>query len=234
MMLYNLVGILSSLLFIACLWGLYIQINKIKFRRQKYDSGVEKIGYATKSMSINGFFSSFIAFYAFFLYSIFLDNIDYFIFFTRLLAALVTLYILFLIYKDRVSFRDKWPFMLSLLAMIASFGVLFFREESMVIGKNTSLFIIIGSTIIMFQGGVAQILTIFKQRCTGALSLKMNAIFFAKDVMNIVFGLVIGLSDGWPLILMGAVSALLKLTIIVQFYIYPQEPEEVLEKSVIL
>jgi len=41
--------------------------------------------------------------------------------------------------------------------------------------------------------------------------------------MNIVFGLVIGLSDGWPLILMGVVSALLKLTIIVQFYIYPQE-----------
>lgn len=146
--------------------------------------------------------------------------------FQRLLAAIITLYILFQLYKDRLSFPDKLPFIISMIAMILSFIVLFFREESMIIGKNTSLIIIISSTIIVLLGGISQILTIYKQHCTGALSLKMNVVFFAKDIMNILFGLVIGITNGWPLILMGTVSALLKLTIIIQFYIYSSKESE--------
>ncbi|PHR73461.1 MAG: hypothetical protein COA66_03470 [Arcobacter sp.] len=219
-MLYNIVGSLSTLLFIGCLWGLYEQIKKIKKRELEYDYTSKNLAYATQSISVNGFFSSFIAFYAFYIYSIFLDNIDYFIFGTRLLASLVTLYILFLIYKDRTALKEKLPFTIAFIAMILSIGILFFREESMIIGKNTSITIIITSTIIMFQGGISQIITIFKHKCTGALSLKMNIIFCLKDVMNIIFGFVIGIADGWPLILMGTISAFLKISVIFQFYIY--------------
>ena len=32
----------------------------------------------------------------------------------------------------------------------------------------------------MLQGGISQILTIHKEACTGALSLKMNIIFYLK------------------------------------------------------
>ena len=134
-MLYIITGTISSFFFVGCLFGLYEQIKKIRMRRKLYINNQKNIGYATQSMSVNGFFSSFIAFYAFFIYSMTLDSINFFIFFIRFFACLATSYILFEIYRDNNMFRKKIPFFISISVMILSIFILYFRKETMAIGK---------------------------------------------------------------------------------------------------
>ncbi|GGC66324.1 hypothetical protein GCM10011362_13430 [Marinobacter halophilus] len=81
------------------------------------------------------------------------------------------------------------------------------------------------ATLIILQGGIEQIRKIWQAKCTGALSLPMTLIFFAKDVSNVFFGIVLGLELGWPLILMGAVSGMLKLGVAITFLLYPEKLE---------
>jgi len=218
-MAYNIAGIVSSLLFLGCLAGLFDQIRCIYMRRRLQT----KNGYATQSLSVNGFFSSFIAFYAFFLYSIMLVDIDYYIFFTRLFASIMTCAILYEIYRDRRNLSQKIPFLVGIACMLSSFLILFFRDDVRFFGKYLSTVLVVSATIIVFQGGVQQILKICQEKCTGALSMSMTIVFFAKDLSNFAFGLVLGFGIGWPLLLMGGVSALLKLCIIAQFVIYPKK-----------
>ncbi|WP_196518298.1 PQ-loop domain-containing transporter [Halomonas sp. PA16-9] len=81
------------------------------------------------------------------------------------------------------------------------------------------------ATLIILQGGIQQIRKIWQAKCTGALSLPMTLVFFAKDVSNVFFGIVLGLELGWPLILMGAVSGILKLGVTITFLLYPEKLE---------
>jgi hypothetical protein len=222
-MLYTLVGTVSSALYLGCLWGVIQQIMIIRQRRKKYLTREASLGFATKALSVNGFASSFIAFYSVYIYSFLMSEIDYFVLFTRLAASGVTLYVLFELYRDRKSPWERLPFQIAMLFMLASVFVLIFRDQLVYAEKHLSVVLVIFVTAIMLQGGISQILSVMRQRCTGALSIKMNLIFFLKDIMNIMFGAVIGLNDGWPLMLIGAVSAALKMTILTLFSLYPRE-----------
>jgi len=225
-MLYAIAGTVSSALFIGCLWGLYKQIINVRHRRELYGSASPEIGpgYATRSLSANGFASSFFAFYAFLIYAMSLDAIEPFVFVTRLMASLSTLYILFEIYRDRSRFKDRLPFQLAALAMVLAGGVFIFRDELLPYSGGLSRPLTVVATLVMLQGGLAQIRRIFFERCTGAMSLAMNWVFLLKDLSNVFFGMVIGLSEGWPIILMGAVSATLKMTVLLLFVKFPREP----------
>ncbi|GGK75466.1 hypothetical protein [Amphritea balenae] len=217
-MLYNAVGMLSSVFFIGCLFGLIDQIRRIRKRKLSVDSQHE--GFATQSISANAFFSSFIAFYAFFLYSFMLDEVEYYILVTRFFAASMTLVILYEIYTDRQAFSQKLPFITGIICMTLAGLAYLYREDVLVLGRSTSIILACGATLVMLQGGIQQIRRIIKERSTGVLSLPMNAIFMAKDLSNVAFGMVLGISDGWPLIMLGSISALLKLSIILQFFYY--------------
>ncbi len=222
-MLYNAVGILSSIFFIGCLFGLIDQIRRI--RQRKITAPSKTGGYATQSISANAFFSSFIAFYAFFLYSIMLDEVEYYMFFTRLFAATLTLLILYEIYLDRNRLTQRAPFIIGILCMLMAGAALLFRDEVQVVGRSTSIALALSATLVMLQGGIQQIRKIYQEQSTGVLSLPMNAVFMAKDLSNVAFGAVLGLSDGWPLLLLGSISALLKLSIIIQFFYYRSATE---------
>ncbi|WP_027859651.1 hypothetical protein [Marinobacterium jannaschii] len=224
-MLYNFFGILSSVFFVGCLFGLVDQLRRI--RKRKGSELALSSGYATQSLSANAFFSSFIAFYAFFLYSIMLDEIEPYIFITRLFAALMTLLILFELYVDRHQLSQRLPFLVGVGCMVIAVVAFFFREQVLVVGRTTSVVLALGATVVMVQGGIQQIRKIWLEKTTGALSLPMNAVFMCKDLSNVAFGFVLGLTDGWPLIMLGSVSALLKLAIIAQFFIYPKQKEVV-------
>ncbi|WP_432472556.1 hypothetical protein [Amphritea sp. HPY] len=228
-MLYNAVGMLSSIFFIGCLFGLVDQLRRI--RKRKADGLSKTIGYATQSISANAFFSSFIAFYAFFLYSIMLDEVEYYMFVTRLFAALMTLTILYEIYIDRDRISQKIPFITGLVCMAIAGLAFIYREDVLVVGRSTSLVLALGATLVMLQGGIQQIRKIHKEKTTGVLSLPMNAIFMCKDLANVAFGLVLGFTDGWPLLLLGSISALLKLGIIIQFFCYRKRCEKAVNVS---
>ncbi|WP_261845024.1 hypothetical protein [Aliamphritea ceti] len=220
--LYNAVGMLSSLMFLGCLFGLVKQYRRINAR--KNDPQNSEAGYATRSLSVNSFFSSFVAFYAFFLYSIMLVEIDYYLFVTRLLAASMTLVVLYEIFRDRKPLSQRLPFLSGVLLMAVAILCIGVREDKLFIGRSASIFLAVGATLIMLQGGIQQIRKIREEKSTGALSLSMNVIFGMKDLSNIAFGLVIGFADGWPLIMTGTVSALTKAVVILQFYLFREKP----------
>lgn len=230
-MLYQWVGTLSSILYLGCLWGVLQQILVIQYRRRQYALGDEKRGFATRSLSVNGFSSSFLAFYSVYVYSMLMPHIDYFLFATRAIACAVTAWVLFELYRDRTTLAHRLPFWVAVGLMIASVLVLFFRESFMDTGKKLSIGMVMVATVLMFQGGLSQVLSIVRQGCTGALSLKMTGIFFLKDLCNVAFGAVLGLEEGWPIIIMGIVSAAMKLSNLILFSIYPRDNESVGHQS---
>lgn len=222
-MLYALVGTVSSALYLGCLWGVLLQIATILGRRKRYSTRGESLGFATRALSVNGFASSFLAFYVVYVYSLLMSEVDYFILATRLAASIVTLYVLFEIYRDRTSLWDRLPFQIGAACLLMSVLVPFLRDRSIHDGTRFSILIVVLVTAIMLQGGLSQIALIVRQKCTGALSARMNLIFFFKDVMNVAFGAIIDFNDGWPLMFIGGVSAALKLTILSLFLFYPGE-----------
>lgn len=224
MLLYNIVGSISSILFVGCLWGLLAQIRKVHARRQVQPGGVAS-GFATQSLSVNGFFSSFFGFYAFLLYSIMLPGMDWYIFGTRLFAALATWLVLLEIFRDRSQLSQRLPFIVATLAMVSAFVAMGFREQVMGLGRLTSEILAVIAAFVMLQGGIQQIRKIIAAKCTGAMSLSMVSIFFVKDMSNVAFGLVLGWAAGWPLILLGVVNAGCKAGVGVLYLIYPEEIE---------
>lgn len=215
---YNLAGIVSSVFFVGCLFGLVDQLRKIWRRRQTQAN--KGMGYATESISANAFFSSFIAFYAFFLYSFMLDEVEFYIFFTRLFAAVMTLFILFEVFRDRAAWSQKLPFLIGISCMALAWCALYFRADVLAVGRQASVVLAMFATLVMLQGGIQQIRKIHKVKTTGVLSLPMNVVFMLKDLANLVFAMVMGLADGWPVMVLASISATLKLVIIGQFYLY--------------
>ncbi len=222
-MLYYIVGAISSALFIGCLYGLYDQIVTVRRRRKCYGETEVQAGYATRSLSANGFASSFFSFYAFMIYAMSLEVVEPFVFGTRMAAALATLYILFEIYRDREGRNDRLPFQCAAGAMALAVIIFLFREQLQPYSLTVSVPLTVLASFIMAQGGVAQIKRVRAERSTGAMSLTMLMVFFFKDVSNIVFGLILGLVEGWPIMLMGTVSAASKLTLIVFYFRLPRD-----------
>lgn len=216
-MLYNAMGILSSVMFLGCLFGLVKQFQQISKRKQVASSEGKGSGFATQSLSVNNFFSSFIGFYAFFVYSMMLQDVDYYLFVTRLLAASATMVILYEVFRDRNQLSQKLPFICAVIGMIIAFICFEYRENFLFVGRSVASVLAVGATFIIFQGGVQQIRKIRKEKTTGALSFSMNVIFMCKDLSNLAFGLVMGLNDGWPLILIGSISSLVKAVTLWQF-----------------
>ena len=170
---------------------------------------------------MNGFTSSLIGFYSFYIYAILMSEIDFFILVARLLACLMSTYVLSETHRDRLSVVERIPFRAAVFFIIASIAAFMFRDSLVHEGKKYAIASTVFATLVMFQGGLAQILSIVRQGTTGALSARMTMVFFLKDVTNVVFGDVIGFSEGWPLMLMGGVSASLKMTNLVLFTVYP-------------
>ena len=72
-------------------------------------------------------------------------------------------------------------------------------------------------TIFLAQGYIHQIMQVLKLGSTGALDIKMSQFILLMDLSTIAFAFVMGLKDGWPLMLLAVVSACTKLIILYLF-----------------
>lgn len=72
-------------------------------------------------------------------------------------------------------------------------------------------------TIFLAQGYIHQIMLILKLGSTSALDIKMSQLILLMDFSTIAFALVMGLEDGWPLLLLAVVSASTKIIILYLF-----------------
>jgi hypothetical protein len=209
---FVLVGSLSSFLFILCLGGLIDQIIKIIKKRK---AGIVNV---TRELSLNQFFSSYLSFYGFFIYSFLLEQVNFFLFSTRFGACLLTAAVIYLISLDRKKNKAILANLILIFSIILAYLLFKNKTELADIAKNGTQILIVISTILLLQGGLHQILIIRQKKSVGVLSFKMSFVFCLKDIANCLFGLTIGFADGWPLILMGSVSGLIKAAILFHFY----------------
>jgi len=208
--LYAFAGTLNSLLIVVSLYGLWSQLKKIWQRKQ--DQHIAS-GKRTEILSINQFTVSFLAYCAFFVYGYTITPFNHYIVWPRLLASLIALGILFEIYRDRRSTSARYALLACALLLCAGVvGLLFgptFSDQKRLISQS----LIVAVTLLLAQGYAHQIRLIYRSGKTGAVSLKMSQFILAMDVSTMLFACVMGLSTGWPLMLLASVSATTKLII---------------------
>lgn len=126
-------------------------------------------------------------------------------------------FILFEIWQDRKSKHAKSTFSLACATFLIAIAGLFMGETIIDQGKYISTTIIVLVTILIAQGYYHQIKLIINSGSTGAVDLKMSQFIFMMDISTIAFALSMGLSIGWPLLVLAITSGITKVIIMFLF-----------------
>ncbi len=210
-MLFNFFGTLNSILIVASLVGVFSQVRTVWLRKRDNLNG------ATEVLSLNKFFVSFLAYYSFFVYGMSIEPFNHFIVWPRLIAALLVAVILYEIWVDRKAITPLSFLILAIVLLVSGvvFGLTGNTYEDN--GRQLMTVMIVIITIFLAQGYIHQIMQVLKLGSTGALDIKMSQFILLMDLSTIAFAFVMGLKDGWPLMLLAVVSACTKLIILYLF-----------------
>src|SRR5437867_342995 len=102
-MAYHITGLISALIFLLTVSGLWSQLKFI-WRRKSLRTEVRTPGAVERPaaiLSLNQFVSSFLAFFSFFLYGACLQRFNHYLVWPRLAATILTLAVLYEIMRDR-------------------------------------------------------------------------------------------------------------------------------------
>lgn len=210
---YNIFGTINSVFIIASLLGIFFQLNAIWQR--KAHSG--KYKESTSLLSLNQFTVSYLAYLSFFVYGYSIEPVNHYIVWPRLIASVLVLFILFEIWHDRRSKISLMSFCVSGVSLfLAVIGLLIgetFTDQS----KLISTIIIVVASVLIAQGYFHQIRLIVDSGSTGAVDLKMSQFILMMDISTIAFAISMGLSAGWPLMVLAMTSGVTKLAIMYLF-----------------
>jgi len=216
-MAYHITGIISSVIFLLTLGGLWSQLGLIFERRRLGLAGTLKER-PTAVLSLNQFVSSFLAFFSFFLYGACLARFNHYLVWSRLAASLLTLLVLFEMFRDRSSLSATLSFFGSLALLVVAPMMLLWNPAGARSGKLVSEILIVAITAILAQGYLHQVWLIRNTGQTGAVSIRMHQCFLLKDIATIAFALTMGLPNGWPLLLLSSVSGITKAITLWHFH----------------
>lgn len=208
-MLYNVTGAINTLFILVSLVGVWSQVQKIWHRKWQETTKSEP----TAILSLNQFSVSFLAYFSFFVYGYTIEPFNHFIVWPRLIASAFVMVILYEIWRDRRSHRSAWAFGTSLLFLLVGIAGLVWGERFTDEGKLISAALIVAITLLIAQGYAHQIMLIWRSGQTGAVSLRMSQFILMMDISTIAFAFAMGLSNGWPLLLLASVSGITKLII---------------------
>lgn len=195
---YHLWGTISSVLFALTVYGLWIQLNKIRQRRrQRYFP-------ATDRLSVNQFFSSYFAFYGNFLFGLAVPVLNHYLVWTRLAALLLILNILFWIWWERRSRLSLTALMIGEILLLGGLVVLVIRPLPVLLDLANGLIVLM--TLILVQGTVQQIRVVRRAQSAGVLSKRMLLFTLTKDASTLAFALTMPLTQSWPLLLLNGAS----------------------------
>jgi len=213
---YHLFGTLSTLFYLLSLTGILLQLRLIQ-RRKVQDVIRPTAGFATNILSLNQFTVGFLAYYAFFIYGFSIDPFNHYLVWPRLVAMLLTLWILYEIFIDRKNRSSS--VVLICCGFLTFIGViaLCLGSPLMTASRSLSQLLAVVVSVLLAQGYVHQIVMVRKNGQTGAVSKQMHQFILLKDIFTVIFGFVMGLADGWPLILLCGTSLLTKIAILWQF-----------------
>jgi len=221
---YHVTGLISAVIFLLTLGGLWSQLGLIFERKRNFEKG-DLPQRPTAILSLNQFVSSFLAFFAFFLYGACLKPFNHYLVWPRLAATLLTLIILFEMLRDRQDAQSVVSFTVCVGLLVGAPAILLFNPAAARSGKLLSQALIVGVTAILAQGYLHQVLLIRRTGQTGAVSLRMHQFFLIKDLSTIVFAFTMGIAAGWPVLLLSTVSALTKIVTIWHFRWVRLSPE---------
>lgn len=208
-MLYQIAGTLNAVAILASLFGLWMQIGKIRERKRN-----PAAGRPTEILSLNQFTMSFFAFWSFFVYGYSIEPFNHYLVWPRLVGCTLILVILYEIFVDRRT-RAAGAFFFAAAALVAiGIGGLFLGRTFQDQGRLLSASLIVAVSLLLAQAYWHQIGLIWRAGKTGALSLRMNQLILAMDGSTIFFALTMGLADGWPLLFLAVVSGATKLIIL--------------------
>lgn len=194
---YDILGSLSSLLFLLSLSGLWIQLRTIWKRSQKtYERGE-----VSQSLSLTHLTGSFFAFYASLLYGIFTSVFNHYLVWTRLVACLLVFGILLLVYLDRRDIPSKRGVVVTTAAMVLAVGLMAVGRHYMELGIPAAKIFLFCSTIYFLNGFLIQTRIIRSSGRVGAVSQRSHQFLAVKDFGNVLFSMAMGLKDGLPLFL---------------------------------
>jgi hypothetical protein len=208
-MLYNVTGAIHTLFILVSLVGIWSQVQKIWLRKRDEATKSEP----TAILSLNQFSVSFLAYFSFFVYGYSIRPFNHYIVWPRLIASLLVVVILYEIWRDRRSQLSAGVFSASLLVLLVGVFGLIWDERYTDNGKLISASLIVAITLLIAQGYAHQIMVIWRSGQTGAVSLRMSQFILMMDISTVAFAFAMGLSNGWPLLLLATVSGITKLTI---------------------
>lgn len=217
MTLYHILGWVSSLLFLLTWFGLFKQVRMIEKRRLLAVS-------STTNLSLNQFSSSFFAFYSNFIFGISIEVFNHYLVWTRVGALILTLFILYRIYQDRHSTVTKVAFYFALFALIVGGVSIMFRPYPD-IAKLGATTMMIAITLLLIQGTLHQIWTVYRTKQIGALSVTLFRSILVKDISTLMFALTMPLATAWPLLVLNGASTVTRGALLMQLEWLRRKPQ---------
>jgi hypothetical protein len=205
---YQLAGALNTFCVLLGVYGIWLQIAKIRERKR---SG---IAHPTEILSLNNFATTFVASWSFFVYGYSIQPFNHVLVWPRLASFLLTLMVLYEIQHDRRTRTSRAVFLIAGVLALAGLAGLAFAPVLADDARRVSQMLIVAITVLLIQANFHQIALIWRSGRTGAVSIRMNQFFLTMDASGILFGLAMGIESGWPLILLSAGSAIPKLVIL--------------------
>lgn len=204
-------GTLNTCFILFSLVGVLSQLRTIWRRKQRGEQQ------PTHILSLKMFFISFLAYYSFFVYGMSIQPFNHYIVWPRLGASLLVGAILYEIWQDRKSTTALMSVCSAVVLLVSgcAFGTFGHAYEDQ--GKNVMAAMIVCITVLIAIGYRNQIKLVLQAGDTGALDKNMSLFILLMDCSTIAFALCMGLSQGWPLLLLATVSAITKVVLLYLF-----------------
>ena len=215
---YHLAGSASAFFMTLSLTGLLLQVQFIWARKRRFAAGELGDERPTSTISLNRFFSGFLGFYSMLVYGLCLQPLNHYLVWPRLLAVAIIAVIFYAVMTDRKGAVPNAIFVLAVMLILATAAIRAFGAEALVYGAAVAQMMVVAATAIFVQGAVHQIIKIRRAGRTGGLSLPMHQLFFLKDFSLFLFGLTMGIAQGWPLLLLSGISTIMQSAMMWQFH----------------
>ena len=209
---YTVFGTINTLFIIISLYGVFSQLKTIWIRKRNQEKHQ-----CTALLSLNQFTVSYFAYLSFFVYGYSIEPFNHFIVWPRLIASVLVSLILYEIWKDRRLLRAQLAFVTAVAALLCSLAGLVSEESMVDQGRTISTSIIVVVSVLIAQGYFHQVRLIVKSGSTGAVDPRMSQFILMMDLSTIAFAISMGLSEGWPLLVLAITSGITKLAILYMF-----------------
>jgi heme exporter protein D len=170
---------------------------------------------ANNSLSLNQFGSSYFAFFSLFLFGISVEPFNHYLVWTRFGALLLTLVIIMKIWQQRRGPVTTMVASIATLVFLAGIASMFFRPFPAIAQLGTAT-LMLGVTVILFQGTLHQLLVLKRRQKVGSLSATLFKNILIKDVSTLLFGLTMPLSQSWPLLVLNGTSVIMRGAVLVE------------------